>query len=124
MTIKKYDGFHFLPDSQDENSVQFQYFNLETDSPEYTNSDFENVTDNGPVYNVVLLKGVGDGSGVELCDVFEAVFSDPSVYAEGLIGTEIFGTFVRKNKKCESFWNNYLQETLSNIEKINEGLRE
>jgi hypothetical protein len=121
-----YDGFHFLPDSKNENSVQFQYFNLKNSdgSLDNTDSDLENVNDIGPMYNVVLLRGAKDGPGVEVCDIFEAVFADPSVYAEGLISAEIYGTFVRKNKKCESFWTNYLKETLGNIEKINEELRE
>jgi hypothetical protein len=121
-----YDGFHFLPDSQDENMVQFQYFNLKNEDGSLNDakSDLENVNDIGPMYNVVLLRSTGDGLGVEVCDIFEAVFADPSVYAEGLIRAEIFGTFVRKNKKCESFWTNYLKETLGNIEKINEELRE
>ena len=124
MKDKSYDGFHFLPNPENESTVQFQFFKLknekgELDDPE---SDLENVTSIGPVYNVILLRNLSDDSVVEVCDVFEAVFSDPSVYAEGLIRADIYGTFVRKNTKCAAFWESYLKQTLLTVEEINQEL--
>ena len=122
MKDKSYDGFHFLPNPENESTVQFQFFKLknekgELDDPE---ADLENVTSIGPVYNVILLRNLSDDSVVEVCDVFEAVFSDPSVYAEGLIRADIYGTFVRKNTKCAAFWESYLKQTLLTVEEINQ----
>lgn len=124
MKGKSYDGFHFLPNPENESTVQFQFFKLknekgELDDPE---ADLENVTSIGPVYNVILLRSLSDDSAVEVCDVFEAVFSDPSVYAEGLIRADIYGTFVRKNTKCAAFWESYLEQTLLTVEEINQEL--
>ena len=126
MKGNSYDGFHFLPNPEDESSVQFQFFKLKNEKGELNDheADLENVTSVGPVYNVLLLRSSSDDESIEVCDVFEAVFSDPSVYAEGLIGADIYGTFVRKNKKCAAFWKSYLEQTLLTVEEINQELME
>lgn len=115
-----YDGFHFLPNPENEESVQFHFFRLQDNSGNEPIDDTdENVTSVGPVYNVLLMKQLDDG--IKLNDIFEAVFSDPTVYAEGLIGSDLYGTFVRKTKRCDVWWNSYVERTKITIDKINNG---
>jgi hypothetical protein len=117
MTKRKYDGFHFLPDPEQEDSFIFQFFHL-TNTSEVDISD-EPIGGNnlGDMFDVLLMKEKEDG--VELYDIFQAIFADPEVYAEGLVGSNVYGTFVRKTEISKVWWENYVEKTKVMIDKVN-----
>jgi hypothetical protein len=46
----------------------------------------------------------------EFDEEFEAVFADPKVYVQNLIGAKICGTFLRKTENSGNFWKEYLND--------------
>ena len=107
MIPSKYDGFHMLPVPEQANVIQFHYFQLEESGLQ---GETEGKNDIGEAYKVMLLKH--DENGVHMDDVFEAVFADPIVYAKSLAGNNIFGTFVKKTKEGECWFDKFLNETI------------
>lgn len=106
----QYDGFHLLPHPTDDNLVNFSFFKLKEnviDSPTIGGTEI------GDMYRVLFFKQ--DGKDIKLDWVFEAIFADPLTYAENLIGMGVYGTFVKKTKESETWWNNYLTETLKQL---------
>jgi hypothetical protein len=59
-----------------------------------------------------------------LNDTFEAIFADPVVYAEGLIGMDIYGTFVKKTEEAQKWFDEYLKLTSERVTMINDVLKE
>ena len=110
MTPSEYDGFHMLPVPEQANVVQFHYFQIEESGLQGAT---EGKNDIGEAYNVMLLKH--DENGVHIDDVFEAVFADPLVYAKSLVGMNLFGTFVKKTKDGEGWFEKFLKGTILNL---------
>ena len=48
-------------------------------------------------------------------DTFEAIFSDPVVYAKGLCGTGTFGTIIRKQEKTSEWFKEYLTDLIFSV---------
>jgi hypothetical protein len=110
MEPKSFDGFYFLPDSDDD-SLGFQYFKLRE---EYDNGKPVNGTSIGDMYHIAFFSRAEDGSPV-FDDAFEAILADPSTYVQGLIGAQIYGCILRKTDKSEGWFNNYLMKALGRI---------
>jgi len=117
MEKKKYDGFHFLPDIEIEDGYVFQFFVLNDATGEETKEVLIGGTNVGELYNVLLLKQKEDG--IEVSDVFQAIFADPEIYAEGLIGTDYYGTFLKNSEHTKKWWDLYVKTTIETVEKFN-----
>jgi len=111
MTPSEYDGFHMLPVPEEAGVVQFHYFQIEENGLQ--KDETIGKSNIGEAYKVMLLRH--DENGVHIDDVFEAVFADPLVYAKGLVGMNIFGTFVKKTKNGESWFEKFLNGTILNL---------
>lgn len=119
MAKKDYDGFHFLPDPEKEDSFIFQFFNLSNTSEKIVSEEPIGGNSLGDMFEVLLMKENEDS--VELYDVFQAIFADPEVYAEGLVGSDVYGTFVRKTELSKVWWEKYVEKTKEMIDKVNSG---
>ena len=104
-----YDGFYFLPGEEDnEYSISFFTFNEGKGGTPIENTDI------GFKYHVAFFK-YGQDETVEFNDTFEAIFSDPMTYIEGLVGSSLYGTFVKKTEKSKEWFDNYLSKTLDTV---------
>ena len=113
----RYDGFHFLPDPQSEDSYMMQFFTLERKDGDQTENEPLGSTDVGDLFNVLLMRQ--KENGIEVTDIFQAIFADPVVYAEGLIGSDHYGTFVRHTELAKDWWNLYVQKTQDTVKIFN-----
>ena len=110
MSPIEYDGFHMLPVPEQAGVVQFHYFQIDEKGLQ---GETIGRNDLGEAYYVMLLKQ--DENGVRIDDVFEAVFSDPLVYAKSLAGTNFFGTFVKKTDDAKVWFGQFLKGTMTNL---------
>lgn len=117
MTENDYDGFHFLPHPENEGEFFFQFFSLKNTDGSTKGTEPIGKTEVGEMYNVLLMKDTEDE--VILDDVFQAIFADPTVYAEGLIGSNIFGTFVKHTEHAKEWWRDYVSTTKKLIDEMN-----
>jgi hypothetical protein len=105
----EYDGFYFLP-GEDDNEYNISFFTFNEGKG---GTPIEN-TEVGFKYHVAFFKWNEDES-VEFNDTFEAIFADPLTYIEGLVGSRLYGTFVRKTEKSKEWFDNYLSKTLDSV---------
>lgn len=105
----EYDGFYFLPGEEDhEYNISFFTFNEGKGGTPIENTEI------GFKYHVAFFKW-NDDESVEFNDTFEAIFSDPMTYIEGLVGSRLYGTFVKKTEKSKEWFENYLTRTLDTV---------
>lgn len=98
-----YDGFYLVPGETAE-EIELKFFKA-IDSDMGISVD---CTDVGDMFHVIFFR---HKEGKLVYDEhFEAIFADPVVYANGLAGGKIFGTFMRKTDKSHEWWNNYLKD--------------
>jgi len=118
MSTKDYDGFHFLPDPENDDTFLFQFFNLKRLEGNDHSTEVIGGNDIGDLYNVLLMReGEND---VQVTDVFQAIFADPRIYAEGLIGSNIYGTFIKNTQHAEDWWQNYVITTKRVVNEFNQ----
>lgn len=108
-SMKDFDGFYLLP-GRDETEAAFKFFKFK-DSSELGNTI--DGSDIGDMYHVAFFRKTD--SGVEFDENFEAIFADPVVYANGLLGGNIFGTFLKKTENSDIWWNDYLKDVLGRV---------
>jgi hypothetical protein len=116
ITTKEYDGFHMMP--SDDDKITFSFFKI---NEKYLQGETIGKSSVGDNYNVLLLKH--DSEGVHINDVFEAIFSDPVVYAERLVGMNLYGTFVKKTEESQKWFNDYLTETKEKVIMLNSKIK-
>lgn len=109
---KDYDGFYFLP-PDDENLVglQFQFFKFRDEFKDGTPIESSTA---GDKFHVAFFRKNEDGQP-EFDDSFEAIFADPVVYVQNLIGSDIYGCFCRKTDKSEKWFEDYLTKTTKSV---------
>ena len=101
--MKDYDGFYFLP-GDDEDGLNLAYF-------KFKDGEFDGkpigATELGDMYHIAFFKR--DANGDPMFDEqFEAIFKDPSVYIQGLVGANLYGCILRKTEKSSEWWDEYL----------------
>lgn len=115
---KDYDGFHFLPDPENDDTFLFQFFNLKRLEGNNHSTEVNGGNDIGDLYNVLLMRE--SGNSVEVTDIFQAIFADPKIYAEGLIGSDIYGTFVKNTEHANEWWKDYVITTKRIVNEFNQ----
>ena len=103
-----YDGFIFLP-HDDEDSQEFKFLKYK--------EDFGAPIEGSPAgdkYHVALFRRDDEGD-FDFDESFEAIFSDPMVYAKGLCGTNTFVTIVRKQEKTSEWFKEYLTDLIYSV---------
>ena len=104
-----YDGLIFLPSSDTEDTQEFRYIKYKEDF----GAPIEG-SEAGDKYHVALFTRGEDGE-FDFDDTFEAIFSDPMVYAKGLLGSGTFGTIVRKQEKTTEWFKDYLTDLIYSV---------
>lgn len=102
MAKEEYDGFYILP-GEDEYDLNFAYFKFKD---KFVGTSIES-SPLGDKYHVAFFKRDSNGDPM-FDDEFEAIFSDPTIYAQGLVGAEIYGCILRKTEKSGEWWEEYL----------------
>jgi len=105
VSAENFDGFYFLPTNSDD-EMRLAYFKVKEGvlgEPLKTNSI-------GDMFHVAFFRKNKEGFPV-FDEEFEAIFSDPKVYVKNLIGSNIYGTFLRKSENSGEFWKEYLADT-------------
>jgi hypothetical protein len=110
MSEKTWDGFYFIPGEND-NEINLSFWTL---IDEYSNGSPIDGTKIGDMYHVALFKKGQNGSP-EFDGSFDAIFADPQVWVEGLIGAEIYGCICRKTDKSVKWFEDYLTNTLRRL---------
>jgi hypothetical protein len=100
---EEYDGLYFLPGDED-NELKIQYFVL---SEEYKGAEKVNHNEIGDCFHVAFFKPDEDGCA-KFDEHFEAIFADPSVYLDNLVGGNLFGCMLRKTTKSGKWFEEYL----------------
>lgn len=113
--MDKWDGFYIVPGEEDD-SMQINFFTLKDHFE--MGEPVEN-TELGNKYHVVLFKQAVSGEEIEMNDCFEAIFADPVTYAKGLLGSNLYGTFLKKTENSSDWFDDYLKKTLDSVKLVN-----
>ena len=114
-SAQTFDGFHLTP-SENDGECRFDFFEFTDDMGKHIDG-----TKLGHMYHVILFKTENDC--VKVDDTFEAIFSDPVVYAKTLPEANIFGTFVKKREKTQEWIDVFLKGVSEKIDLLNERLK-
>jgi hypothetical protein len=113
-----YDGFYVVPkdatEEDEDDSMELMFFCFKED--EKFGVPIEN-NEIGFKYHVAFFKERDDGEMI-LSDCFEAIFADPVVYAKGLLGSKLFGTFIRKTEKSSDWFDDYLKKVVDSVRMV------
>lgn len=106
MSKEEYDGFYILPgdDEDDPGGINIAYFKFK--EGEHTGKPIEG-SPLGDKYHVAFFRKDINGDPM-FDDSFEAIFCDPTIYAQGLVGSQIYGCVLRKTEKSAKWWDEYL----------------
>jgi len=104
MAKDEFDGFYFLP-GEDDYELQFAYF-------KFKDGEFDgkpvDASPLGDKYHIAFFRR--DANGDPMFDEeFEAIFTDPSIYVQGLVGSKLYGCVLRKTDKSNKWWDEYLE---------------
>lgn len=113
MNMKDFDGFYFLP-GDNENEMQFAYFKV---NEEHFSGKPVDGTEIGDMFHIAFFRQEEDGTPT-FDEDFEAIFVDPTVYVEGLIGGNLYGCVFRKTEKSNTWWSEYLNRAKSHCASI------
>jgi len=109
MADTEYDGFYFLPDEESDGiRLSFFTFNKKAFKGKPIGG-----TEIGDMFHIAFFRKNEDGLP-EYDDDFEAIFADPVVYIESLVGSNLFGCILRKTEKSGKWWKIFLTDTKKN----------
>lgn len=99
---ENYDGFYFVPmDNEEELNYKLAFFKFQD---EYANSI---PVDSGNTFHIAFFKQNEEGLP-QFDDSFEAILTDPVVYINNLLGSDLSGCILRKTNKSEKWFAEYL----------------
>jgi hypothetical protein len=111
---ENYDGFYFLPGNKDCDFI-INFFTFDEDDGDLANSKkVESNNSIGDIWHIALFTQGEKGEPV-FNDSFEAIFSDPEIYAKNLCGTGIYGCVLRKTDKSIKWFNDYLNRVKNRV---------
>ena len=102
--MSEFDGFFFTPVDND-NQIDLSFFRIKSRE---IGQPIES-TKMGDMFHVAFFRQ-GETGHPEFDDEFEAIFADPKTYVKNLIGSQIYGTFLRKTEHSGKFWRDYLND--------------
>ena len=110
---ENYDGFYFLPNNKD--SALFNFFTFDEDDGDLANSKkVDSKNEVGDLWHIALFTQGEKGEPV-FNDSFEAIFSDPEIYAQNLSSIGIYGCVLRKTDKSVKWFNDYLDKVRNRV---------
>ena len=110
---EEFDGFYVLPkEGEESDNMELRFFAFKDDKS--LGKPIDN-TELGYMYHVAFFKEREEDGEIVLNDCFEAIFADPVTYAKGLLGSKLFGTFIRKTEKSSDWFDDYLKNVVSSV---------
>jgi hypothetical protein len=103
VSSETFDGFSFTP-TDNEEDLELAFFKVKREMGNPIDS-----TSVGDMFHVAFFR-MSKNKPPEFDEEFEAVFADPKVYVQNLIGAKICGTFLRKTENSGNFWKEYLND--------------
>ena len=103
VSSETFDGFSFTP-TDNEEDLELAFFKVKREMGQPVDS-----TSIGDMFHVAFFR-MSKNKPPEFDEEFEAIFADPKVYVQNLIGANICGTFLRKTENSGKFWKEYLNE--------------
>lgn len=113
-----YDGVFFFP-AVNEEGDDVMAFNFWSFNGKYANKKSIEDTEVGNKFFVVFFKQ-DEEDGFVIDDTFEAIFADPKVYLEGLVGSNLFGVLCRKTSNSHTWLKKYVKETMEKLKVVSE----
>jgi len=107
---KEYDGFYFLPGDEDD-ELNLAYFQFQE---EFGDAEPIESTPIGDKWHVAFFKRDEEGNPT-FDDSFEAIFADPTIYVKGLLGANVYGCMLRKTKKSQKWFDEYLDRAKKSV---------
>jgi hypothetical protein len=101
--LEKCDGLTFVPDNDGGTEIRFMTFH------EKLKGEIETSNSGDTWYHVCFLKYDEENDSFEFDESFDAIFIDPLEYIRGLIGTNVYGTMVKKRQDSSEWFKGYLQ---------------
>lgn len=111
MNPTEYDGFYFLPCDEDD-ELLFSYFSFDGDLANSKKIKSNNSI--GDIWHIAFFTKGEKGNPI-YNDSFEAILSDPKVYAQNLCGTGLYGCVLRKTDKSVKWFNDYLNKIKNHV---------
>jgi hypothetical protein len=108
---EKYDGFYFLP-GKDDDEMALSFFEFSEELGNQKKVDSKNEV--GDLWHIALFTQGEKGEPV-FNDSFEAIFSDPEIYAQNLCTIGIYGCVLRKTDKSVKWFNDYLDKVKNRV---------
>jgi hypothetical protein len=111
--MEEFDGFYVVPkEGKEADNMELRFFAFKDDKS--LGKPIDN-TELGYMYHVAFFKEREEDGEIVLNDCFEAIFADPVTYARGLLGSKLFGTFIRKTEKSSDWFDDYLKNVVSSV---------
>ena len=108
---ENYDGFYFLP-GKDDDEMAISFFEFGEELGNQKKVDSKNEV--GDLWHIALFTQGEKGEPV-FNDSFEAIFSDPEIYAQNLSSIGIYGCVLRKTDKSVKWFNDYLDKVRNRV---------
>ena len=108
---ENYDGFYFLP-GKDDDEMAISFFEFGEELGNQKKVDSKNEV--GDLWHIALFTQGEKGEPV-FNDSFEAIFSDPEIYAQNLSSIGIYGCVLRKTDKSVKWFNDYLDKVKNRV---------
>lgn len=111
MKPSEYDGFYFLPLEDDEDGINFVFFELKGE-----NAGGEKIGGNaiGDEWHIAFFrKDENDEPAFD--ETFDAILGDPLAYVKTLVGANLYGCILRKTTKSGKWFDDYLKRALGHI---------
>lgn len=110
---EEFDGFYVVPkEGEEADNMELRFFAFKDEKS--LGEPIEN-TELGYKYHVAFFKENEEDGEIVLNDCFEAIFADPVTYARGLLGSKLYGTFIRKTEKSSDWFDNYLRNVVDSV---------
>lgn len=107
----EYDGIYFVP-GDEENELKISYWSFKDE--DMASAKPVGNTEIGNMYHVAFFKRNEEGEPT-FDDTFEAIFADPSIYVNNLVGVGVYGCMVKKTEKSSEWFDDYLQKTIGHV---------
>lgn len=111
-----HDGFCFIPDNDGNFDVAF--FKAKSDNGAPVGG-----TAIGEMYHIAFFKD--DENGVPyIDDMFEAILGDPMQYISNLVGSNLYGIFLRKTENSTEWFKDYVTLIMANMDEFKQRMME
>jgi len=110
--LERCDGLAFLPSDDDDGGTEISYMTFH----EPLKGKIETTISGDIWYHVCFLRYDEETKKLQFDEAFDAIFKDPLEYIKGLMGSNVYGTMVKKRQDSPKWFEKYLHELKTKIE--------